>query len=79
VDTAYVHVAGQVGGFWLFHLINATLLVATIGSGSAAQLGAARLLYGMGRDNAIPGVSSRMSIPGAGSLATPSSSQAVWR
>ena len=54
VDTAYVHVAGQVGGFWLFHLINATLLVATIGSGSAAQLGAARLLYGMGRDNAIP-------------------------
>jgi amino acid transporter len=31
------------------------LLVATIGSGSGAQLGAGRLLYGMGRDNAIPG------------------------
>jgi putrescine importer len=34
--------------------VNATLLVATIGSGMAAMLGAARLLYGMGRDNAIP-------------------------
>jgi len=54
VDTAYVHVAGQAGGFWLFHLINFTLLVATIGSGTGSQLGAARLLYGMGRDNAIP-------------------------
>jgi amino acid transporter len=31
-----------------------TLLVATIGSGMGSQLGAARLLYGMGRDNTIP-------------------------
>lgn len=54
VDTAYVHVAGHAGGLWLFHLVNLTLLVATIGSGTGAQLGAARLLYGMGRDNAIP-------------------------
>jgi len=54
VDTAYVYVAGRAGGLWLFHLVNATLLVATIGSGMAAQLGAARLLYGMGRDDALP-------------------------
>ncbi|NWG12782.1 MAG: APC family permease [Acidobacteria bacterium] len=54
VDTAYVHVAGRVGGAWLFQVVNLTLLVATVGSGSAAQLAAARLLYGMGRDNAIP-------------------------
>lgn len=54
VDTAYVHVAGRAGGKWLFHAINATLLVATIGSGSGAQLSGARLLYGMGRDNALP-------------------------
>ncbi|MEK7408629.1 MAG: APC family permease [Acidobacteriota bacterium] len=54
VDTAYVHVAGQAGGIILFQLVNATLLVATVGSGSGAQLGAARLLYGMGRDNALP-------------------------
>jgi putrescine importer len=54
VDTAYVHVAGRAGGIWLFHAINLTLLVATIGSGSGAQLAGARLLYGMGRDNALP-------------------------
>jgi len=54
VDTAYVHVAGRAGGIWLFQIVNLTLLVATIGSGSGAQLAAARLLYGMGRDDAIP-------------------------
>jgi amino acid transporter len=54
VDTAYVSVAGRAGGAWLFGLINITLLVATIGSGMGSQLGAARLLYGMGRGNAIP-------------------------
>jgi putrescine importer len=53
-DTAFVHVAGRAGGTWLFGLINVTLLVATIGSGMGSQLGAARLLYGMGRSNAIP-------------------------
>jgi len=54
VDTAFVFVAGRAAGPWLFSLINITLLIATIGSGSGAQLGAARLLYGMGRSNAIP-------------------------
>jgi len=54
VDTAFVFVAKRAAGQWLFSLINVTLLVATIGSGSGAQLGAARLLYGMGRSNAIP-------------------------
>lgn len=54
VDTAYVHVAGRVGGPVLLHIVNFALLVASVGSGSGAQLGAARLLYGMGRDDAIP-------------------------
>lgn len=54
VDTAYVSVAGRAAGQWLFSLINVTLLVATVGSGMGSQLGAARLLYGMGRGNAIP-------------------------
>jgi amino acid transporter len=54
VDTAFVHVAGRAGGDWLFQLVNGSLLVASIGSGSGAMLGAARLLYGMGRDDAIP-------------------------
>jgi putrescine importer len=54
VDTAYVSVAGRAAGHWLFSLINMTLLVATVGSGMGSQLGAARLLYGMGRGNALP-------------------------
>jgi putrescine importer len=54
VDTAYVFVARRVGGVFLFHLLNATLLIANIGSGMAAQFGAARLLYAMGRTNALP-------------------------
>jgi amino acid transporter len=53
-DTAFVYVAGRAGGQWLFYVINIALLIATIGSGSGAHLGAGRLLYGMGRDNAIP-------------------------
>ncbi len=53
-DTAFCYVAGKAGGQWLFMTVNLALLVATIGSGAGAHLGAGRLLYGMGRDNAIP-------------------------
>ena len=53
-DTAFCYVAGKAGGLWLFHVVNLSLLVASIGSGAGAHLGAGRLLYGMGRDNAIP-------------------------
>lgn len=38
----------------LFGIIGITLIVANFGSGMGAQLGAARLLYGMGRSNALP-------------------------
>jgi amino acid transporter len=54
LDTAYSFIAGRAGGLFVFHLVNGTLLIANMGSGIGAQLGAARLLYGMGRDNAIP-------------------------
>jgi len=54
VDTAFIHVAGKAGGPWLFGLVSVTLLVANLGSGTSAHLGAARLLYGMGRTNALP-------------------------
>jgi len=54
VDTAFVHVAGKAGGPWLFAIVNLTLLVANLGSGTGAHLGAARLLYGMGRSDALP-------------------------
>src|SRR5215472_13689222 len=53
IDTAFTYVAGRA---WqpLFAIIGFTLLVANFGSGMGAQLGAARLLYGMGRSNALP-------------------------
>ncbi len=52
-DTAYVYAAARA---WapLFSIVGATLLVANFGSGMGAQIGAARLLYGMGRSNALP-------------------------
>ena len=54
VDTAFVHIGMRAGGVFLFGLMNLALVVATIGSGFGSQLAAARLLYGMGRENAIP-------------------------
>jgi putrescine importer len=54
VESAFPLVARQAGGFFLFHLLNFTILIANIGSGMGSQLGAARLLYGMGRSNGIP-------------------------
>ena len=53
VDTGFVFAAGRA---WapLFVIVGGTLMVANMGSGMGAQLGAARLLYGMGRSNALP-------------------------
>jgi len=53
-ENAFSHVAAIAGGQLLTKAISITLLIATIGSGMGAQLGAARLLYGMGRSDAIP-------------------------
>jgi amino acid transporter len=47
-------VAAIAGGALMTKAISLTLLIATIGSGMGSQLGAARLLYGMGRSGAIP-------------------------
>ncbi len=54
IDTAYNHIARRAGGEILFQTISWTLVVATIGSATGAMLAGARLLYGMGRDGAIP-------------------------
>jgi putrescine importer len=54
VENAFSHVAAIAGGTLLTKAISVTLLIATIGSGMGSQLGAARLLYGMGRSGAIP-------------------------
>ena len=53
VDTAFTFVAQRA---WapLFVVMGLTLIMAQIGSGMAAQLGAARVLYGMGRSGALP-------------------------
>ncbi len=53
-DTAFVAIAARAAGPWFFAVMNLTLLVASFGSGVGSQLGAARLLYGMGRSNALP-------------------------
>jgi putrescine importer len=52
-DLAYVYAAAKT---WapLFKIVGFTLLIANFGSGMGAQIGAARLLYGMGRSNALP-------------------------
>jgi putrescine importer len=52
--SAFPLVARQISGFLLFHLLNFTVLIANMGSGMGSQLAAARLLYGMGRNDAIP-------------------------
>ena len=54
VESAFPLVAKQAGGFFLFQLLNFTILIANIGSGMGAQLAAGRLLYGMGRNDALP-------------------------
>jgi putrescine importer len=54
VESAFPLVARRIGGFFLFQLLNFTILIANIGSGMGSQLAAARLLYGMGRGGAIP-------------------------
>jgi putrescine importer len=54
ITTAYVHVAGRMGGPILLVIVNAALLLANMGSGMASQLGAARLLFAMGQDGALP-------------------------
>ena len=54
VESAFAMVSGKAGGMILFQIVNFTLLIANMGSGMGSQLAAGRLLYGMGRGNALP-------------------------
>src|ERR1035437_7267381 len=54
VESAFAIVSRQVGGVVLFQIMNFTLRLANMGSGMGSQLAAVRLLYGMGRGNALP-------------------------
>jgi amino acid transporter len=47
-------VANRVGGIVLDNSLAFILLIGSIGSGVTGQIGASRLLYGMGRDGVIP-------------------------
>src|SRR5437588_4165796 len=53
-ETAFMDICSRVGGKVLFHGMGAILIVAAFGSGLTGTLGAARLLFGMGRDNVLP-------------------------
>ena len=54
IESAFAILSRQAGGAILFQIINFTLLIANMGSGMGTQLAAGRLLYGMGRGNALP-------------------------
>lgn len=53
-ETAFFDVSARVGGKLLFNAIALILFIACLGSGIAGQVGAARLLFAMGRDGVIP-------------------------
>lgn len=53
-ETAFMDVARVVGGYGLFVGFGVVLLISSLACGLAGLVGAARLLYGMGRDNILP-------------------------
>ena len=53
-DTSYLDVMGTVGGPVLFTVFLVIMSVSQFGAGFSVQVSAARLLYGMGRDNVLP-------------------------
>jgi putrescine importer len=54
LETAFMDVSRRVGGNLLFQGMALTLVLASLGSGLGGQAGAARLLFGMGRNGALP-------------------------
>lgn len=54
LETAFLDVTQRVGGVLLFHGMAAVLIVACFGTGLTGLAAAARLLYGMGREDMLP-------------------------
>jgi amino acid transporter len=54
IETAFMDVTRRVGGATLFQAMAVLLVIANVGAGLTGQVGAARLLFGMGRDNVLP-------------------------
>jgi amino acid transporter len=59
-DTAFFDVCALVGGKFLFNAISIIIAVAMIGSAMSGQVGAARILFAMGRDAVIPRAFARL-------------------
>lgn len=59
-DTAILDISTRIGGAALFGLVTFILLVAGLASALTGQAGAARLLFGMGRDGVLPAVFGRV-------------------
>ena len=53
-ETAFMDISKQVGGAALFRAMGAIITVSMVGVGITSQVAAARLFFGMGRDNALP-------------------------
>jgi len=54
LETAFMDVCRRVGGPFLFEAMGVILILAALGSALTGGLGAARLLFGMGRDGVLP-------------------------
>jgi putrescine importer len=54
LETAFMDICSRVGGVVLFNAMGVILIIAAFGSGLTGTLGAARLLFGMGRDGVLP-------------------------
>jgi amino acid transporter len=54
VETAFMDIARRVGHLALFDAMAVVLAVSSLGCGLTGQLGAARLLFSMGRDRVLP-------------------------
>jgi amino acid transporter len=72
METAFMDVARVVGHNWLFDAFAVILVISSLGCGITGQLGAARLLFSMGRDNVLPrrpfGYLGRTRVPSANVL-----------
>jgi amino acid transporter len=53
-ETAFMDVTRRVGGAVLFQGMGLVVILASLGGGLSGQVAAARLLFGMGRDNVLP-------------------------
>jgi amino acid transporter len=72
METAFIDVARRVGHTPLFEALAVVMVINSIGIGVTGQLGAARLLFSMGRDKVLPrrpfGILGRTKVPRANVL-----------